>query len=160
MARPAEIRALLPRAEAEFALAALAEAERPCAPDEAVECVARLLSLYPQREDAVPDPQAYVTGLAATMLRYPIMAVRLAVSLDKGLPASSRHRPSIAELVEACEAEARRLRALRRQAQWMLAEGERRDAARRDAALRASARRLTEEELAALLARGRAGRGS
>jgi hypothetical protein len=157
MTKPAEIRALLPRAEAQFALAALDEAERRCAPAEAVELTGRLLSLYPQREDGVPDPQAYASGLAATLARFSVAAARLAVSLEKGLPARSRYRPSIAELVEACEAEAKRLRDLRRAAQWMLEERERREAAQREAASRAAARRLTEEELARLLAPWRGG---
>jgi hypothetical protein len=157
MEKPAEIRALVPAAEARFALTLLDEADRSCGPAEAVELTAKLLSLYPQREDGVPDPAAYASGLAATLARYPLAVARAAVSLDRGLPARSRYRPSIAELAEACEAEAQRLRQLRRQAQWMLDERARREAARRDADLRASARRMTEEELATLLAPWRKG---
>lgn len=134
MNKPSDIRALVPVDDCRAIIAALERADAPCEPAQASKLTRRLLSCYPQRDEGLQDAEGYVSAIAATLARFPIAAASRACSIDKGLPAKLKYRPTPADVTEHCEAEVRRIRELRGAAQWMLDERTRREEARRQEA--------------------------
>lgn len=61
-----------------------------------------LFSAYPQRDFA--QPAVFVSGVVATLMRYPESVVKRVCSVSTGLPQTTRFLPSICEVREACEA--------------------------------------------------------
>lgn len=144
MAKPSNIRSLCPVSECRAVIEAADAGARPTTPAASVEFCNRLLCAYPQIGPSTAG--AYVTAVAATLARFSLGVVEHVTSLDRGIATTSVHLPSIAEIVTACEAEAKRIRELRGAAQWMIDERERREDARREELMRP-----TEAERQAML---------
>jgi hypothetical protein len=145
----------VPADDCHAVIAACERASRPCSPEDAAALTRRLLSVYPQNDRSIADSDAYVAAIAATLARFPIAAASRTASLTKGLPTELKFRPTVADVVEACEAEVKRIRELDGAARWMIEERERRIIARRDEEMRAASKKASPQQIDSILARYR-----
>ena len=125
--------ALLPVSDLLAASEAMAEIQaRATSTDAAAEAARRIVGVY--RKSDVNDPEVFSSALVAIFSDYPASVSAKVSHPVQGIPARSKFLPSVSEVKEACEVEAKRLRNLAAAARWQLNEHERRDKAARERA--------------------------
>ena len=112
--------------------------------DDASAMARTMIGVYPRAD--VMDPATYVTAVAGTLAAFPPHVSRKVADPIHGLPSRLKFLPRVAEVREACEAEAQRQRTILARARWMLQEHEAR--AKREAPVK---RTLSPEQVDALV---------
>jgi len=92
--------------------------------EQAVQATRRITGVY--RKSDLNDPEMYSAALIAVFSEYPPSIINRASHPVHGLPSRSKFLPTVSEVREACEVEAKRHRTLAAMAKWQIGEHERR----------------------------------
>lgn len=117
--------ALLPTTECRKLLDASSE-EKNCHDREAAALAKQLMGFF--RRADFEEPEIFFAGLSATFGQFPLSIGQQVVDPLKGLPATLRFPPTIADVRAALSDAIAKRRAIHYRAKWMLEERERRNA--------------------------------
>jgi hypothetical protein len=131
---------LVPADECRALIDSAARLPANTAPDDASRMARTMIGVYPRAD--VLDPETYVTAIAGTLAQFPPHVSQKVADPINGLPGRLKFLPRVAEVREACEAEAQRQRTIVARARWMIQEHEAR--AKREAPVK---RTLTPEQV-------------